>query len=176
MSIRTAWRAVGGIFGSLRGAATVEFALLSTVIIFMIANAIDLGYYIAVGMIVNTAAQMGAQAAWQTCGVGPAASYCPGMNAAVTTAVQSTTLGTAISLSGTTEAYYCVNSSGSLVQVGPVSSSKPANCTSAGVSTNTPGDWVTVSVTYTFKSFFPGVSITRFMPATITDTAWMRLG
>jgi hypothetical protein len=129
-------------------------------------------------MEVENAAQAGAQAAWQNCLTTPATTNCADFAADVTRAVQATSLGTAIALSSNSpsEGYYCVDSNGSLSPVGAVTSPKPANCSSAGVSANQPGDWVTVQVTYTFTSLFPELTITGTLPSLITQKAWMRIG
>jgi Flp pilus assembly protein TadG len=160
------------------GVAAIEFALISSVLVFLTLNVIDVAYYAALRMEVENAAQAGAQAAWQNCLTTPATTNCADFAADVTRAVQATSLGTAIALqSGSpSEGYYCVDSTGSLSYVGAVTSPKPTNCSSVGVSANQPGDWVRVQVTYTFSSLFPALTITATMASIFTETAWMRIG
>jgi hypothetical protein len=131
-------------------------------------------------MEVENATEMGAQAAWKTCDTShlPATQNCASLTSAVTTAIQSTSLGTHVTLqSGSpSEAYYCVNSGGSLVQVATIAQGKPSDCTSVGVSTNKPGDYVQVQTTYTYSALFPGITVANsIFGSTISKTAWMRL-
>jgi hypothetical protein len=97
------------------------------------------------------------------------------MNAAVTTAIQSTTLGTAVSLASgyPAEGYYCVGSSNTLQYQGSVSS--PPTACASGVA---PGDYLQVGVTYPYQSLFPGlISVMSASGVTsITKTSWMRMG
>src|SRR5712692_8975047 len=111
-------RPVFPMFGEdRRGAAAVEFAGAALFLVLGLLNAIDLGYYTYRRMEVENAAQVGAQAAWKTCNdptyMLPATQNCPGLNSAITASLQSTSLGTAVSLASgyPTEGYYCVNSS-----------------------------------------------------------------
>src|SRR6202043_3818562 len=79
-----------------RGVAAVEFAGAAVFLVFGVLNAIDMGYYTYQRMEVENAAQVGAQAAWNTCYdptyMLPATQKCSGLNAAITTAIQSTSL------------------------------------------------------------------------------------
>ena len=114
-----------------RGVAAVEFALLALLFSTGIFNAFDIGRYAYQRVQVSDAAYAGAQAAWKTCNdqttMLPATQHCPGLNAAVTSSVQSTSLGTSVALSsaGVTEGYYCVNASSTLQLVGGLSSKPP---------------------------------------------------
>src|SRR5260370_41862001 len=100
-----------------RGVAAVEFSIAATMIIVGVLNAVDLGLYEYKRMQVENAAQVGAQAAWYTCNdvstMLPATVKCAGLNAAITSAIQSTSLGNSVSLASgfPTEGYYCVNGS-----------------------------------------------------------------
>jgi hypothetical protein len=106
----------------------------------------------------------------------PATKNCPGLNSAITAAIESTSLGTAVSLASgyPTEGYYCVNSSNVLQSVGSLSA-KPSDCSAAGSSTTSPGDYVQVEVTYAYAPLFAisvmGVSSIR----SIVKTSWMLL-
>jgi Flp pilus assembly protein TadG len=161
-----------------RGISGVEFAIISTVVSVAMLNALDIGRYIYQRMEVQNATQMGAQAAFSTCDTShlPATTNCTGLTAAVTAAVQSTSLGTAITLkSGSpSEGYYCLNASNALEYVSSVSS-KPLDCSSVGNGSLQPVDYVKVETSYTFKAMFPGASMGSAMPATITSTAMMRM-
>ena len=142
-------------------------------------NVADIAQFYFAKIQVNDATQMGVQAAWATCDLNhiPASVKCPSMSAAVTRAVQSTSLGTAVSVQSgyPAEGYYCVNSSGALQYMSDVNS-PPADCTAAGVSTTVPADYVKVQTTYNFSPLFSGISIASAFPSAITATAWVRLG
>jgi len=165
-----------------RGTAAIEFAGASLLLVVGLLNAVDLGYYEHRRMEVENAAQAGAQAAWATCNdissMLPATQNCAGLNAAITAAIQSTSLGTAVSLASEspTEGYYCVNGSNALQSVGSLNS-KPADCTAAGNPTAAPGDYIQVGVTFNYAPLFPGVTVMSAWGITsITKTSWMRLG
>jgi hypothetical protein len=154
---------------------------------------VDVGFYAYRRMEVENAAEAGAQKAWNTCNdpssMLPATQLnasgspnCPGLNAAITTAIQSTTLGTAVSLASgyPAEGYYCVNASNVLQLVGAVSSPEPANCSAAGNATATPGDYLQVGVTCPYQSLFPfsvmSAPVISSKASPITKTSWMRMG
>jgi Flp pilus assembly protein TadG len=161
-----------------RGLAAVEFAFIGTFGCFAALNMADIAIYTRDRMQVESAAQMGAQAAFATCDLThvPATIDCPNMNAAVTTAVQSTGLGTAVTVASgyPSEGMYCVNSSGQLVYVSDVYS-RPDDCTSVGTPSNTPSDYVLVQVNYTYSPLFT-FSAASVFGTTISKTAWVRLG
>jgi hypothetical protein len=108
----------------------------------------------------------------------PATQNCAGLNAAITTAIQSTSLGTAVTLAAgyPQEGYYCVNTtSGALQAVGSLAS-PPANCSAAGNSSVAPGDYVQVGVTYGYSSVFSSLSVMAALNiSSITMTSWMRM-
>lgn len=165
-----------------RGVAAIEFSIAATLIIVGVLNAVDLGLYEYKRMQVENAAQVGAQAAWKTCydtsTMLPATTNCPGLNDAITAAIQSTSLGTALLLTSgyPTEGYYCINSSGALESVGSLSS-KPANCSAAGNSSASPGDYLQVSVTYAYAPLFSNLTVMGASGiSSISMTSWMRLG
>ena len=126
-----------------RGVAAIEFAAVAMILVTILVNAVDFGIYEFRTMQVQEAAQVGAQAAWSiintpgsacnSVAMLPATNNCPGLNAAVTTAVQSTSLGRRATLAtgSPSESYYCVNASGALQSVGSLSS-KPSDCSAAG--------------------------------------------
>lgn len=165
-----------------RGVAAVEFSIAATMLIVGILNAVDLGLYEYRRMQVENAAQVGAQAAWKACydtsAMLPATTKCTGLNDAITAAIQSTSLGTAVSLTSgyPTEGYYCVNTSGVLQSVGDLSS-RPANCSDAGNSSTLPGDYIQVSVSYAYAPLFSNLTVMGASGiSSISMTSWMRLG
>jgi Flp pilus assembly protein TadG len=167
-----------------RGVAGIEFAIIGPMLALGLVNAVDVGYYAYQGMEVWNAAEVGAQAAWNTCNDVPpnykgttnlpATQNCPVLNATITTAIQSTSLGTKVSLASgyPAEAYYCVNGSNALQLQGSVSS-PPTTCSTGAA----PGDYLQVGVTYPYKPLFPGlISVMSVSGVTsITKTSWMRL-
>jgi Flp pilus assembly protein TadG len=183
MPMRSKLMRLFGLFRSdRRGAAAVEFAVASLLLVAGVLNAVDLGYYEHRRMEVENAAQAGAQAAWATCNdvssMLPATQKCAGLTAAIAAAIQSTSLGTAVSLASgyPTEGYYCVNGSNALQSVGSLSS-KPSDCTAAGNPSASPGDYIQVGVTFSYAPLFPGVTVMSAWGITsITKTSWMRLG
>src|SRR6516162_8330376 len=165
-----------------RGVAAVEFSIAAMIMIVGILNAADVGLYEYRRMQVENSAQVGAQAAWKTCydtsSMLPATVNCPGLNNASAAAIQSTSLGTAVSLASgyPQEGYYCVNSSGALQSVGDLSN-KPANCSDAGNSSATPGDYIQVGVSYPYAPLFSKLTVMgAWGISSITMTSWMRLG
>jgi Flp pilus assembly protein TadG len=171
-------QALVGAAAGRRGSAAVELSLIAPVIALALLNAVDIARYFYQDMEVQNAAQSGAQAAWTSCPIAqlPATTNCSGLNAAVTAAVQATSLGSGVALAegSPSEAYYCVNSSGALVDVADVSS-KPSDCSSVGNSTATPGDYIKVQVSYAYAPIFPGLSVARTFPTPTTSTSIMRL-
>lgn len=165
-----------------KGAAAVEFALVLSLLVIPILNVADFAMYAWDRMQVDNAAQMGAQAAWATCippTYLPASTNCSGMTAAINKGIGSTSLGSGtggVTLTSTTEGYYCVNSSSALVPVGTYPGTKPGDCSSVGSSSDTPGEYVKVTVSYTYSPLFPAVSIASALTSPITRMAWMRLG
>jgi Flp pilus assembly protein TadG len=178
------------LFGAdARGVAGIEFAITGLLLVIGLLNAVDVGFYAYRRMEVENAAEMGAQAAWKTCNnlqttmlpatqMNPSTGLpnCPGLNAAIKTAIQSTWLGTHVTLASGTgainpnpgEGYYCVNASNALTLQGSVSN-PPANC-SAGVA---PGDYLQVQVTWQYQPLFP---FSVMSASSVTKTSWMRMG
>jgi Flp pilus assembly protein TadG len=167
------------IWADERGVAAIEFGFFVIFLAAGLANVTDVSIYIYQRMQVETATQVAAQAAWKACDLPqlPATTNCPGLATAVQNAVQSTSLGTRVSLiSGSpSEGYYCVNSSNVLQYVSGVSS-KPADCTAAGMPSLQPGDYLQVQTTFTYVPLFPGFSVASAFTAQINRTAFLRLG
>jgi Flp pilus assembly protein TadG len=162
-----------------RGIAGVEFAIFASILSVAVLNAVDVSIYIYQRMQVENATQMGAQAAWKTCDTNhlPAITNCSGLTTAIQRAVQSTSLGTLITLQtgSPSEGYYCVNSSNSLQYMSGVTT-KPADCSAAGMSSLQPGDYIQVSTTFTYAPLFGSLSVGSRFTTPITRTALMRLG
>jgi Flp pilus assembly protein TadG len=144
------------------GNVIIEFAFVAPVLLVLIVNILDFSSLIWDKMEVDYSAQMGAQAAYKTCSTGtmPATSNCTGLNTAVTSAVQATSLGTGVTLASgyPTETYYCVSGT-TLQSVATYPSSPPATCTAYGNPTVTPGDYIEVDVTYSYSPTFSGLSL-----------------
>jgi len=170
-----------------RGTAAIEFAAVAMLLVVILGNVVDFGVYEYRTMQVEDAAQIGAQTAWKTCNTTnllPATQNCTtsngaaaNLNAAITTAIQSTSLGSRATLATgyPAEGYYCVNTSGALQSVGSLSS-KPTDCSAAGNASASPGDYVQIAVTTAYSSLFPGFSVIGLRDASsISATSWMRL-
>jgi Flp pilus assembly protein TadG len=171
-----------------RGSAAAEFVLWLAVLVVPVLSAADLGVYAMQRMQLEVAAQAGAQAAWHLCDSTklPAASKCTGLSSAITTAVQTTTLGSNVTVSTgyPLEGYFCTSTGQALLPAGTgmtwtlaaTPPAKPANCSAVVTgSTTAPGDYIQVKVTYTYSPVFPAVSIASLLTTPITRTAWMRL-
>jgi Flp pilus assembly protein TadG len=162
-----------------RGVAAIEFGLVATFLTFSILNVADISIYVYERMEVENATEMGAAAALKNCTTAqlPATTNCAALTNAVKTAVQSTSLGTQITLqSGSpAEGYYCLNSSNALQYMSGVNS-KPADCTAAGSPSLQPSDYIQVSTSFSYKPLFPGITVAGTFTTPITKTALMRLG
>lgn len=163
-----------------RGLAAIEFALIAGFLSIAVLNIADVSTFLYDKMQVQYATEMGGQAVAANCTYQqlPVVTNCTNWSSYVTTAVQSTELGTSVALqSGSpTEGYYCVNSSGALQFMNATSQAKPANCAAAGTPSNTAGDWVEVQTTYSYSPIFGAITLAALLPTTITGTSFMRLG
>lgn len=166
------------ILSDERGVAAVEFALIAGVLAMAMLNGLDIARYLYQRMEVQNASQMGAQSAWNTCDVAklPASVNCPDLTTAVTSAVQSTSLGTAVTLKtgSPAEGYYCLNGSNAIVYVSNVST-KPADCSSAGNATAKPTDYIKIETSFAYAPLFGGLSVGSTLPTPITAMSLMRL-
>jgi Flp pilus assembly protein TadG len=159
------------------GTATIEFAFVSSILVIMLLNMVDFSLRIWSQMEVDNVAEVGAQAAYANCAgiTVPSTTNCPSMTTAITTAIQSSSLGNRVSLASGSpvETYYCLNGT-ALQSVGSGSSPpSPYDCSAAGNAAATPGDYITVNVNYTFTPLFPGLSIVS--SGTLSGTGMMRL-
>jgi Flp pilus assembly protein TadG len=161
-----------------RGVVAIEFAIFAGILSFAILNVIDISIYIYQRLEVENATQMAAQAAWKSCDLSklPATTNCSALSNAVQNAVHSTSLGSRVTVqSGSpSEGYYCLNSSDALQYVSGVTS-KPADCSAAGMSNLQPADYIRVDTTFTYTPLFPGISVAETFATPITKSAWMRL-
>ncbi|MGZ2410958.1 Flp pilus assembly protein TadG [Sphingomonas sp. F9_3S_D5_B_2] len=162
------------------GLATLEFAIASTTLMVGLLNGLEVARWSYQKMELANAVHSAAQAAWNACDTKhlPATTKCTGLSAAVTNALAATSLGSGVTATTgyPTEAYYCVNSSGVLTSVGPVSAAKPADCSGVSDTAHVPGDYVVISASYTYSPLF-GSNLTAggFLPATLTKTGYIRL-
>jgi Flp pilus assembly protein TadG len=199
-NVRTAvLKKLCGFGAGAQGVAGIEFALTGTVLAVGLLNAVDVGYYIYRRMEVENAANAGVQAAYNTCVPPctpqncpsqqlPATQNCSALNAAITSAIQSTSLGTAVTLASgyPEEGDYCINASNILQCVGSLSNPAPGSCSAtgqqqtcaaAGNANVSPSDYLLVQVTYPYQPLFPGLSVMSGLGWTsINKTSWMRLG
>jgi Flp pilus assembly protein TadG len=163
------------------GAAAAEFAMFAVVLAPLLMNLGDMGYYAYVRMEVENAAQAGAQAAWANCSAStPSATNCPDMTNAITSAVQSTSLGSNVTWTNSADMWsatghpygvdtYCPDSStNSLVY-------SNATCSDTTSTDAAPGTYVKITVSYTFHPLFRGATIASLFPATITRSTYQRL-
>lgn len=161
-----------------RATSAIEFSFFASLLSLGLLNTVDVSVYIYQRMQVENATEMGAQAAWEACNINslPAMTKCPGLLAAVTSAIQSTSLGKRVTLQSNSpsEGYYCISSTNTLQYVSSIDS-KPADCTAAGTPSLQPADYIKVSTTFTYKPMFSGITVAGLFATPITRTAWMRL-
>lgn len=161
------------------GAAAAEMALIIPGVAFILLNVVDLSFYIFTRMQLDLAAQAAVGAARDLCDTAaelPATTNCGGtLTSTMTAAAQSTTLGTNVTIGAPTENHYCANTSGELIVAGSLDA--PSTDCSAVVSGSTaaPGDYISVTASYTFTPLFPGASVASHLTSPIQRTAWLRL-
>jgi hypothetical protein len=161
------------------GAAAIEFAGVAVLLVFGALNTAELGRYAFQASDVAAAAQSGAEAAAVACDVDhvPATLNCPGLQTAVTVAVESSRLGSYVQLNGPiTEAYYCRTTTGSLGKAGDVGA-KPADCSGVANAAGgaTPALYLQVDVLYIYRPMFTGLTIAQDLNPYVTRIAWMRM-
>ena len=160
------------------GSAAVEMALIGVMFVGALINAVEIGRYGVSQMQVNNAAQAGVAAAYSACDAEhlPATSNCTGLDAAVETAVTSTSLGAKITPGEKyTEGWYCINSAKQLQFVASASSAKPTDCTAALSPGLTPGLYLAVQAKYDYRPIFSGLTLAGTFATPITRTAWARM-
>jgi Flp pilus assembly protein TadG len=109
---------------------------------------------------------------------------------AIASAVQQTALGSQVTVSSILESYDCVSSTGVLTQMAdcgsgssactgtfssPITTTMPSACATSGKTTwaTAPTDYLAVTVSFTYKPMFPGVSVASLLPATMTKTTYI---
>jgi Flp pilus assembly pilin Flp len=146
------------------GAATVELALTLTFLLLPLIGVFDTGVYVFQRMEVENAAEMALQSAFNICGQGgataPLITNCTGLSGAVTKGAHSTSLGSNVSVSSTTEGDYCVSGTGQL--------------TTSGCGTT--AHYLKVTVAFTFTPLFPNVSVASVLGNSIGGSRYMRMG
>jgi Flp pilus assembly protein TadG len=163
------------------GAAAAELALVLVLLVVPVLNVVDMGNYVYDRMELENAAQSAAQTAWAQCaatGLVPATvnNNCSGLSSAMSSAAQTSSLGSGVTVSSTTEDYCCPGASNAALVcsgsgLGPVATTTPAACSSG----ETPGDYIFVTVSYTYSPLYPAASLVSLLTTPITHTAWMRL-
>jgi hypothetical protein len=91
-------------------------------------------------------------------------------------AAQATSLGSDVTLNTASAAWYCADAGSELVNVAAIESTPPADC--SGVlsgSTARPGEYISVTASYTFSPIFAATSVAALLPSNIQRTAWIRM-
>ena len=162
-----------------RGTAAIEFAFFASFLSIATLNVAEISVYIFQRMQVENATQMAAQAAWKTCDTShlPATTNCSGLTAAVTSSLQSTSLGARVQLQTgyPSEGYYCVTAQNELQYMTGVDS-KPADCSAAGNAGVQPADYIRIQTTFTYTPMFSGLTVGGLFSTIIQRTTIMRLG
>lgn len=161
-----------------RATSAIEFSFFAGMLSLALVNVVDMSSYVYKRLEVDNATEMGAQAALKACSISslPATTNCSGLTSAVTAAVQSSSLGTEVTVQSgyPAEGYYCVNSSGALQYVGSIYS-KPTDCTAAGMPSLQPHDYIEIKTTFAYQPILSDLSVTTLLTTPITATSWMRL-
>ncbi len=171
-----------------RGAAALEIAIWTTVIVVPVFSAVDIGVYTYRKMQVEAAAQAAVAAAWRFCDTGaelPAVQNCyTGAETLVVRmrrAAQNTSLGTNITLTNAniTDGWYCRNGSGDLALQGSTAtiggSLSPTSAPTCPSSTTKAGEYIKATTTYTYTPIFSGLSVASLLGTSVSKTAWIRL-
>jgi Flp pilus assembly protein TadG len=182
---------VSDFFRDVRGAAAVEYVLMLPLIITPLIGMVDLGIFVVQRMQVDAASQGAAAIAWYVCDdptLPATQTNCAGgggdLAGKITAAVQSTTLSTNASLASTpVVGYYCATDAGELESVSDTwaidsttPEAKPADCSAAVAGSATaPGQYIQVTVNYTYTPVFGVLLAAGILPETITRTSWRRI-
>ena len=161
-----------------RGAVAAETALISGFLVVLIAQVLDFGWFAYCSVQVRMAAQAAAAEAAVVCDEAaelPATLNCGAdLEDKMEAAANEVSIGGTMTVSDVGEGYYCHDGNGELVEVGALDN-KPADCSSQGTS-DTPSDFVNVTVSYTFTPLFPGLSAISYSGDAMTSTGWMKVG
>ena len=167
-----------GVFRDDRGAVAVEFALVSFLMVFFLLNGVEFARYAFQKMQVENAVHAAAMSVWKICDIRqtPAETKCTLRDAAISSGLQSSTLTPVTQSSGSpTEGYYCIDTTGNLVEVAPVTGPRPSSCTAQGDPAHAPGDYIAITASFPYTPMFVGVSFVSLLPPTISSTGFMRL-
>jgi Flp pilus assembly protein TadG len=180
----TALRQLGA---ETHGAAAVELVLWLAVLVVPLLSAVDVGVYVFQKMQLQIAAQAAVQYVWQKCdpnlGGVPAFSKCSDLSLAkITSAAQSTSLGTAVTLTSTPsqpaikEGTACATTGSGPQWVGTPSTAIGTAPVSAACPLGpTKPDYITVTASYPYTPVFSGLSVGSLLTTPIIQTAWMRM-
>ena len=162
------------------GLAGIEFALASTALTVGLLNGLEVARWSFQRMEVANAVHSATLAVWNACDTKhlPAKSNCTGLTTAITNGLQTTSLGTSVTLTTNypTEGYYCVNGSGVLTSVANYNATKPTDCSAVGDSTHSPGDYLVISASYTYTPLFgSGLTVGSLLTSNLTSTGYIRL-
>lgn len=170
------WR----LFADTSGLAGMEFALATTVLVVGLLNGLEVAQWSMQKMELNNAVHSATMAVWSACDIHhvPAMTNCStAMNTAITNGLQSTSLGTHVTLDTATEGYYCAGG-GVLTKVAAYDATTvPSDCSSvSNDKSHAPGDYVVVKANYTYTPLF-GSSLTvgNTLPTALTSTGYIRL-
>ncbi|MBV9527189.1 TadE/TadG family type IV pilus assembly protein [Sphingomonas sp.] len=170
------------------GLATIEFAIASSVLMLGLLNGLETARYSFQKMEVANAVHAAAHAAWNACDTKhlPALSKCTTVNTAINNGIQSTSLGSAVTLSTTTvsgktvsypfEGYYCLTTAGALKKEADYTGTKPTDCSAEGDSAHTPGDYLVIKAQATYAPLFSSkLTIGSLFGTTLSATSTIRL-
>lgn len=174
------FRKRAGFWRDCRATAAAELALVLPGLAFIVLNIADLSIYAYSRMQVDLAAQEAVGAARVLCSAStqlPAKQNCgASLDSTMLAAAQTTSLGSGVTLGASSENYYCADSTSTLVVVAAYNATPPSSCGGTYTSsTVAPGDYISVTASYSFTSVFPGASVAALLPSPITRTAWLRL-
>lgn len=147
--------------------------MLGSVLLVMTVNVVDVGLLTVRQMQVDNAAEMAVQAVYSACNSfsAPASTTCATYSSKITTATQSTSLGSSIT-STASEKNCCANAGGQLEC--QTYNASTTTCSFAGDATIAPGYYVEVQTSYGFTPMFGGISVV-VASKTLTSTATIRV-
>jgi Flp pilus assembly pilin Flp len=161
-----------------RGAVAVEFALVATILVFLLLNGLDLGRYLYLRTELENATQAGAHAVWKTCDPTklPIDKNCnPAAKTAVKEVVSSFVSNVADGDVTLTEGYFCTDAGGSLHSV-QIPATPPLALPPACQAGIAPGDYVIVNITYAYEPLFGNVTVfAKLFGSSISTTSFMRM-
>jgi Flp pilus assembly protein TadG len=164
------------------GAAAAEFAIVATLLVYMLVNVVDLGMYVYARMQVENAAQAAAEKVFVACESSTTTdvtSKCSGVAGVITTAAQQTSLGTSVTAqiaSTPGEGWYCSNGSGGMTRSSTAITAAQPNCLlTVLLNVSAAGDYLPITATYTYTPVFPGATVTSIIGTSISKTVWIRV-